>query len=332
MPRFGPPPAALPGAQAAAPAPALEPVIRLEPLKIKTEPPAGYVPAARPRKRIGQNVDPVPSLFKDAEAPPRGFPFKLAIAVLVLVGAAILAGRAYLPGGPLARPLPERMLSSTTEPEPELTASSRPGNAGQIAVTTEPAGARVLLDGKAAGESPLTLDGVPAGRHVLTFISSSGSVKRTVKVVAGKTINVDLPVFSGWMSVLAPIVLDISEGGKLLGTTEQGRLMLAPGTHRLTFSNHDLGYTIERDVQVTAGDVTSLRLDALGKANFNAVPWAEVWTDGRKIGDTPLANNSLPLGSHEFVFRHPQFGERRVTATIHAGRTTAVAVDFTKPF
>ncbi len=327
MPRFGP----LPGAQAA-PSPALEPVTRLEPLKIKTEPPAGYVPAARPRKRIGQNADPLPALFKDADVPPRRFPFKLAIAVLVLVGAAIVAGRAYLPGGPLARPLPEPMLSGAAEPESEPPVSPQPRNTGQIAVTTEPAGARVLLDGKAAGESPLTLDGIPTGRHVLTFISSSGSVKRTVKVVGGKTIQVDLPVFSGWVSVFAPIVLDVSEDGKLLGTTEQGRLMLAPGTHRLSFSNHDLGFRIEREVQVTAGDVTSLRLDAAGKANFNAVPWAEVWSDGRKIGDTPLANHSLPLGSHEFVFRHPQLGERRVTATIHAGQTTAVAVDFTKPF
>jgi hypothetical protein len=190
----------------------------------------------------------------------------------------------------------------------------------------------VLVDGKAAGESPLTLDGIPAGRHVLTFISSSGSVKRTIRVVAGKTVKVDLPVFSGWVSVVAPIVLEVSEAGKSLGSTEQGRIMLAPGTHRLSFSNRDLGYAIEREVQVTAGDVTSLRLEAAGKANINAVPWAEVWTDGRKIGDTPLANHAMPLGSHEFVFRHPQLGERRVTATVRAGQTTAVAVDFTKPF
>jgi hypothetical protein len=309
-------------------------VTRLTTLKIKTEPPAGYVPAARPRKRIGQNADPLPSLFReDAATQPRAFPFRLAAAVLVLVGAAILAGRAYLPGGPLAAPVPESVLSAAAEAGAEAPAPShQPPNTGRIVVTTEPAGARVLVDGKAAGESPLTLAGIPAGRHVLTFISSSGSVKRTVRVASGKTVEVDVPVFSGWLSVVAPIVLDVSEGGKPIGSTEQGRIMLAPGPHRLSFSNRHLGYTVEREVQVTAGDVTSLRLDAAGNANINAVPWAEVWADGRKIGDTPLANYSLPLGSHELVFRHPQLGERKVTATIRAGQTTAVAVDFTKPF
>ena len=86
----------------------------------------------------------------------------------------------------------------------------------------------------------------------------------------------------------------------------------------------------ERDVEVTAGDVSWVRLDPKGQANFNAIPWAEVWSDGRKLGDTPIANYELQLGSHEFVFKHPQFGERKVTATIRAGQPAAVATDFTK--
>ena len=45
--------------------------------------------------------------------------------------------------------------------------------------------------------------------------------------------------------------------------------------------------------------------------NLNALPWAEVWIDGRRIGETPLANIKIPLGDHEAVFRHPQLSERR---------------------
>jgi hypothetical protein len=37
----------------------------------------------------------------------------------------------------------------------------------------------VLLDGKESGESPLTLDGVAPGRHTLTFVTESGTVKKT---------------------------------------------------------------------------------------------------------------------------------------------------------
>jgi len=38
----------------------------------------------------------------------------------------------------------------------------------------------------------------------------------------------------------------------------------------------------------------------------------------------------VPLGTREFVFKHPQHGERRVTATIKATGAVPVSVDFTK--
>ena len=39
----------------------------------------------------------------------------------------------------------------------------------------------------------------------------------------------------------------------------------------------------------------------------------------------------VPLGTHEIVFRHPEFGERKLTATVRANAPTAATVDFTKP-
>jgi hypothetical protein len=347
MPRFGgptaarPQPAAAPTPATPTPTPMLEPVIRIAPVKVKAEPPAGYIPTPkprRPRRDVDQTLEPVtplPSAFRgptfQQEEPARSFPLKLAAAAIVLVAVAVLVGRAYLPGGSLNKAPVEAAPVTLPPAEPEPPSPTpAPGGIGQIVIKTEPAGAQVLLDGKAAGESPVTLDTTP-GRHVLTFVSSSGSVKRTVKVVAGKSVSVEASIFSGWLSVLAPFVVDIAEDGKSLGTTEQGRLMLAPGSHHVVLTNRDLGYRVERDVTVTAAEVSSLRLEPTGQANFNAIPWAEVWADGRKIGDTPIANHTLPLGTQEFVFRHPQFGERKVTATIRAGQRSAIVVDFTKP-
>jgi hypothetical protein len=320
----------------------LKPVERLSTVKIKAEPPAGYRPATKTRRvgrNVGQSLEPaasMPELFRGPTfpepAPSRGFPWKLAVAAVVLVAAAIVVGRSYLPGGVLGKAPVEETPATLPPAEPEETKGGpAPKDAGQIIVKTEPAGAKVLIDGKPAGESPVTLNAIPAGRHVLTFVSSSGSVKRTVRVVAGKSVSLDVPIFSGWVSVLAPFVVDVAEDGKSLGTTEMGRIMLAPGRHHLLLTNSDLGYSVEKDIEITAGEVGSVRIDPRGQANFNAIPWAEVWSDGRKIGDTPIANHTLPLGSQEFVFRHPQFGERKVTATIRAGQPAAIAVDFTKP-
>jgi hypothetical protein len=188
----------------------------------------------------------------------------------------------------------------------------------------------VLLDGKPVGTTPLKLAGVPVGRHTLTFTSASGEVNRTVKVAAGKTLEVDVSIFSGWLAVFAPVVLDISENGKSIGTTEQSRLMIAPGRHELTLSNKEFGYKSVQEVTVEPGEVRSLTIDPRGDANFNAIPWAEVFMDGQKLGDTPMANTRVPLGTREFVFKHPQYGERRITAIIRADQPTPVSVDFTK--
>ena len=61
--------------------------------------------------------------------------------------------------------------------------------------------------------------------------------------------------------------------------------------------------------------------------NINALPWAEVYVDGARVGDTPLANVMQPIGEHEIVFRHPQFGEKRQVARLTTRETVRISVD-----
>ena len=125
---------------------------------------------------------------------PRGFPWKLAIAVLAVVAIGIVGGRAYLASHSAQDPTAGTTASPVPiAPEPAPPAGPPiPKNSGQIVVQTQPSGAKVLLDGKASGESPVTLTVAP-GRHVVTLISSSGSVKQTVRVAAGKSVTIDQP-------------------------------------------------------------------------------------------------------------------------------------------
>jgi hypothetical protein len=165
---------------------------------------------------------------------------------------------------------------------------------------------------------------------VLTLISSAGEVRQSVTVAAGRTVALDIPVYSGWVEIFAPLVLNVVVAGRPPGTTEDARLMLPPGRHVLAISNAALGFTSTVTVDVKAGEISRVSLDPRGAASFNAVPWAEVWLEGQPLGETPLANLQVPLGLREFVFRHPEFGERRVSATIRGDAPAAVAVDFTK--
>jgi hypothetical protein len=147
---------------------------------------------------------------------------------------------------------------------------------------------------------------------------------------AGKPLSLEVPIYSGWIAVFSPVTLDIAENGKSIGTTEQGRLMLSPGRHVLTFTNKDMGYKTTQSVDIEPGEERSVSLVPTGELAANATPWAEVWLDGKKIGDTPLAGQRVPLGTHEVVFKNPQFPERRVTVTVTASSPVTASVDFSK--
>lgn len=334
------PPASVP-ALAVPPPPPLQPPPVAAPTAA-TSPSFGTVrlkdPVAKPRPPRESAALPDiygPSTPATRPDTPSAFPWKLAVGALIAMAILIVAGRFFLANGDRA---PEEATDAaaasapaTPPATPAVSLPSTSGTGGRIEIETQPAGARVLLDGKAAGESPLALDGVPAGRHTITFVSASGSVKRTIRVEPGRTVKLDVPIFSGWVGIFAPFVMDVAEDGHTIGTTEDPRLMLSPGRHDLTLTNRDLGYTSVQTVDIQPGELTSLTLEPRGTVNLNASPWAEVWIEGRKAGDTPLANLQLPLGIREVTFKHPQFGERRVTVTVRADAPAAVSVDMSQP-
>lgn len=296
-------------------------------LRIKTETPAGYDPGrARAERRESPDIEAIPYMDSETQAASSEFPWRMAAAAVVVMIVIVGAGRAYLP---------DRGNDPETrgrKPEPPVIAKhvDVATTAGSIAVTTQPAGAHVLLDGKAVGDTPVTLDGVVPGKHTVTLVTSAGTVKRTVRVEAGKSVALDIPIYSGWIAVFSPIPLDIAENGRAIGTTEQGRLMLSPGRHLLTLTNRELGYKGTQAVDIDPGEERSISVQPTGALNANAVPWAEVWMEGKKVGETPLAGLQVPLGTHEIVFKNPQFPDRRVTVRVSATAPAAASVDFSK--
>jgi hypothetical protein len=303
-------------------------------IKLKTDSGSGSAvraPRVEPRIARAEPHAAVPHIERPVPEESREFPWKLAAAAIIIVAAGIVGGRWYLTSRPVegadapAAAAADPAAGSKAVPRAAVSAAGT----AHIDIQTQPPGAHVLLDGQAAGETPVKLDVTP-GRHVLTFVSASGSVKRNVRVEAGKTITVDVPLFSGWVAIFAPVVLDIAENGRSIGSTEDGRLMLAPGRHELTLSNRELGYSGKQTVDIDAGEVNSVSLEPRGSVNFNAIPWAEVWIDGKKAGETPIANAQVPLGVREIVFKNPEFGERRMVTTVRADSADAVSVDFTK--
>jgi hypothetical protein len=208
---------------------------------------------------------------------------------------------------------------------------------GALQISVDPPGLRVALDGQPRGTAPTTLESLPAGPHQVTVIGPDGPVSRRVTVQAGVTTPVIISLTgggafaSGWLAVTSGVPAQILENGTLLGTTDTPRIMLPTGRHDLELTNEALGYRLTRSVQIGAGQTVSLQLEIpLGTLNVNATPWADVWIDGRSVGETPIGNLSLPIGSHEIVFRHPDLGEQRRTVAVGVTGTARVGVDFRK--
>lgn len=221
-------------------------------------------------------------------------------------------------------------------PAPAAPAPAPPATGG-LQIATDPAGARVSVDGQGHGVSPVLLRDLPPGPHTVTVAGPAGTVTRRVTVQEGAVSSLIISLSgsgefaSGWLAVESPITAQITEDGTLLGTTDIPRLMVPAGRHELVLTNAALGFRAQRTVQITAGRTTSLALEVpRGTLHVNALPWAEVWIDGQSAGETPLGNVSLPIGTHQLVFRHPELGEQRKSVVVTAGAPTRVGVDLRK--
>jgi hypothetical protein len=134
---------------------------------------------------------------------------------------------------------------------------------------------------------------------------------------------------SGGVKLVTPIEVKVLQGDRVLGSSADGPIVTTAGTHQLDLINTALGYRSQYAVTFKAGEITSLTIAIPnGRLSVNAQPWAEVSVDGRVLGETPLANLSIPIGEHELVFRHPQFGERRQTVVVRADIPTRVSTAF----
>jgi hypothetical protein len=201
---------------------------------------------------------------------------------------------------------------------------------GNLRVTSDPEGAEVLIDGEERGKTPLELSGLRVGEHEVVVRTDKGSVANTVRIRPNETTPLNVGVYSGWLAVFAPVELKIYEGGKLVGSSSDGRIMVRPGRHEVELVNDELGYRSTEVIQVAPGQVGSMSIEPKGQVNINAIPWAEVFVDDERLGETPLANVSVTIGTREFVFRHPELGERRITVTVTLKEAATVSIDLNK--
>jgi hypothetical protein len=249
-----------------------------------------------------------------------------AAALVLVVGGAFALGLV-----PIGRSTPETsaappVAEATTTPEDEVITNSVAGP-GQLQVESVPDGARVVLDGREVGFTPVTVKDVPAGRHSLVLEGESGTVRRTVRVQAGERTVARYEITAGFLSVVSRIPLEIYDGNRKLGTSDGGHVTLPPGTYSLRFVNAHYGYQEQAEFTIRPGEVSTHTINLPdGSLIVNAEPGAEIMVDGEPKGTAPRGAFPVPIGTRDVVVRHAQYGERRQSVDVVAGRPTELTV------
>ena len=256
-----------------------------------------------------------------------------------------------------AVPIPAQPRPSPTPEQQKIAAA--PAGTGRIDVASNPPGALVTLNGVRRGVTPFILTGLSAGRHTIVVSRGSFSATRVVELEPGEATAVAVPIPrsvvrssplpvvptatsagrvsteptgpSGWLTFDVPVELQVFQDGRLRGSTRDGNIPLAAGTHNIVLANAAYEYREVVSVTVTPGRATQANVPLpTGMLSVNALPWADVWVDGKAVGTTPLANLSLPIGVHEVVWKHPTLGERRQVVVVKAKTPARAGVDFNR--
>jgi hypothetical protein len=225
----------------------------------------------------------------------------------------------------------ERNARSPIAPARSATRRSRwiTGALAAVALIEAPAVGLWLYERSRADSTRSTPAARPPDIHLAVPLVVTTVAPARVDPAAATREPAPLPAAAGgWLTVKTPVPMQVFEGNRLVGTTEVDRIMLPVGTHRLEIVSDALGYRSRQDVAIRAGESATLRLEMpTGALALNAQPWAEVWIDGERIGETPIGNLPQTIGPHEVVFRHPDLGEKKTTVVVTLKEPARVGID-----
>jgi PEGA domain len=206
------------------------------------------------------------------------------------------------------------------------------GQKGQLSIGTDPSGGDVTVDGVTRGAAPLTLRDLAVGEHRVVVRARGTTYTRTVQIGAGTTASLFFGNGQarppGSIAIESQVPVQVFENKRLIGTSQMDRIILPAGEHALEFVADSVGFRATQTVVVSADQTTAVPVE-LPKVvvSINALPWAEVFIDGARIGETPLGNLQQTLGPHEIVFRHPQLGERHMNVVVTTKDANRISMD-----
>jgi len=221
----------------------------------------------------------------------------------------------------------------------EKTVDIRPGyfveissiREGELEIKSEPSGARVSVDGKEAGKTPLALSKIKPGSHRIRVAAEGYEpYEEQVGVSEGerKEILASLKKVAGHLVVRTePSGAAISMDGKPVGVEPYEGKDLTPGKHKIKVVKE--GYeTWEREQTVEAGKkvevIAKLKTIESGLAIDSEPSGAKVYLDGNPVGVSPYEGKDLSPGPMKVRVTKEGYEPWDKNVTVEAGKRVEV--------
>ncbi|MCB1844479.1 MAG: PEGA domain-containing protein [Halioglobus sp.] len=198
---------------------------------------------------------------------------------------------------------------------------------GLLSITSEPAGASVIIDGEARGETPLTDLPVPMGEYPLTVQAPRyRTVTQTLDITGrGVRQSVGLTLAPAWAVITLdslPAGAQILVDGETQGSTP-ARLELLEGERELQLQL-PAHAPFAQTLSVTAGEAQDLGVITLARAPGELVlesspAGANVTLNGEFQGQTPLTLALPPGRDHRLAVFKPGYQRHSETLRLPAG-------------
>ena len=215
--------------------------------------------------------------------------------------------------------------------------SAPPSTTGMVAITTNPPGVQLFLDGQPHGVSPTTLT-VTAGAHVLELRGPGEPRTIPIDVTAGAQLSQYIEMAKGPSTLGNLQVRTEPSGGKIsvdgvpIGPSPVTVVDLQPGEHTVVVETE--AGTTRQTVVVEAGATASLVAQlprepapsgpTSGWISVNARQTVQLFEEGRLLGSSDTERLMVPTGTHRLEIVNEALGfrdTRTVQVVAGHGRT-----------
>ncbi len=209
---------------------------------------------------------------------------------------------------------------------------------GSLKITSNPSGARVIVDEQNWGMTPIQRDTILSGRHTVVLkMDLFNDYEEIVMIQDGKLTQLDAVLKKDFGT------LDISstpKGADIFFKGQRGKVGTTPtikkmkqGVYTIQIQKDDYE-SFEQSVNLSIGDTKVIAPNLVRKTGrlviFTEPPDAEVYLGTEHLGKSPQIVKQHPTGTYELVMKLPEYADHHESIVITHKQETNIDVTLSK--